>query len=393
MKLNVNSISVNDRKRKLNAEKVDNLAESFALLGQLEPITIAKNGDKYTLLAGWHRLEAARRLGWETIEANVFDGNDLECELVEIDENLMNNDLTVLEQGEHIQRRNEILVAMGQRREAGRYQTFNGVMVTPLKTTEDIAKEVGLSKNSVQKRAQIARDILPEAKELIRDTEIANSTTQLLELARLKPEKQIEIAKSITNGSINIADAFKNINKEKRERMHEEKRTRELPMGKYSVILADPPWRYDNSGFDEAADNQYPTMPTEEICTLPIAALADETTVLFLWATNPLLCEALEVMKAWGFEYKTNMAWIKDAGRGKGWFLKSKHELLLIGTKLNTPHPKIRPDSCFEAARGTVHSKKPDIVYEIIEAMYPGNKIELFARNTRDGWNSWGNEL
>lgn len=230
MELNINSISVNDRKRKLNTEKVANLAESFALLGQLEPITIAKNGDKYTLLAGWHRLEAARRLGWETIEANVFEGNDLECELVEIDENLMNNDLTVLEQGEHIQRRNEILEAMGQRAKQGdnrftfdrgvtviplkTIETFNGEIisplkttfrgdtVSPLKTTEEIAKEAGLSERSAQRRLQIARDILPEAKELIRDTEIANSTTQLLELARLKPEKQIEIAKHLTNNTM-----------------------------------------------------------------------------------------------------------------------------------------------------------------------------------------------
>jgi len=200
MELNINSISVNDRKRKLNTEKVANLAESFALLGQLEPITIAKNGDKYTLLAGWHRLEAARRLDWETIEANVFEGNDLECELVEIDENLMNNDLTVLEQGEHIQRRNEILVAMGQRAKQGDNRftfdrgeivsplkttevgdmvsptktTNRGDTVSPLKTTEEIAKEAGLSKRSAQRRLQIARDILPEAKELIRETPIAD---------------------------------------------------------------------------------------------------------------------------------------------------------------------------------------------------------------------------
>jgi N6-adenosine-specific RNA methylase IME4 len=115
--------------------------------------------------------------------------------------------------------------------------------------------------------------------------------------------------------------------------------------------------------------------------------------VLFLWATNPLLPEALKVMRAWGFTYKTNMAWVKDKARGKGWWLKSKHELLLIGVRKETPQPAIRPPSAFEADRGPVHSRKPEKTYDIIEAMYPGStKIELFSRNERAGWRMWGNE-
>jgi len=170
--------------------------------------------------------------------------------------------------------------------------------------------------------------------------------------------------------------------------------TTALPVGKYRIIYADPPWQYENSGFTESAEGQYPTMPVDEICALPIGAMATPESVLFLWATNPLLQEAIQVMKAWGFEYKTNIAWIKDIGRGKGWYLKSKHELLLIGVRDNTPHPAERPDSAQEADRGSVHSKKPEHFYDLIESMYPdGNKIELFARNTtRQGWETWGNE-
>lgn len=120
---------------------------------------------------------------------------------------------------------------------------------------------------------------------------------------------------------------------------------------------------------------------------------ATPETVLFLWATNPLLPDALRVMEAWGFSYKTNMAWIKDRGRGKGWFLKSRHELLLIGVRENTPHPKERPDSCFEADRGAVHSRKPAVVYDIIELMYDGAKLEMFCRIPHEGWAAHGNEL
>jgi len=387
MELKISDVIVGNRKRKLNESKVQSLAESFSSIGQLQPITVSE-GDygTYRLIAGLHRLEAAKAIGWEKIQAAVFEGGEIETELAEIDENLMRNDLTVLEQGEHLARRQELVG-----RKVGRPE-INGRTVLPLKTTNEIAKDIGLTESSAQKRMQVARNIVPEVKETIRNTEIANSTTQLLELARLAPEKQVEVANSIADGAVSIADAFKNINKEKRERMHEEKRTRELPTGKYAVIYADPPWQYDNSGFNEAADNQYPTMPLDEICELPITDLADETTVLFLWATNPLLPEALKVLAAWGFEYKTNIAWIKDAGRGKGWYLKSKHELLLIGVKSETPHPIERPDSCFEADRGSVHSRKPEKAYEIIESMYPGSKIELFSRVARNGWDSWGNE-
>lgn len=174
-----------------------------------------------------------------------------------------------------------------------------------------------------------------------------------------------------------------------------QERVIKMPSGKFAVIYADPPWQYSNSGFDEAAESQYPTMPLEEICDLRdmVNEWATDLTVLFLWATNPLLLEALEVMRAWGFTYKTNIAWVKDKGRGKGWYLRSKHELLLIGTKQNTPHPKIRPDSCQSFKRPARHSQKPEEFYELIESMYDGNKIEMFCRSTRKGWEAHGNEI
>jgi len=166
-----------------------------------------------------------------------------------------------------------------------------------------------------------------------------------------------------------------------------------LPEGIFSVIYADPPWQYDNVSFSETASHQYPTMLLDDICDLPIGKLANDETVLFLWATNPLLIEALKVLSVWGFQYKTNIAWVKDRGRGVGWFSRSRHELLLIGTMENTPHPKYRPDSCFIEKRPPRHSQKPNRAYEIIERMYPGKKIELFARTKRKGWEAWGDEV
>ena len=134
MELKISDVIVGNRKRKLNESKVQSLAESFSSIGQLQPITVSE-GDygTYRLIAGLHRLEAAKAIGWEKIQAAVFEGGEIETELAEIDENLMRNDLTVLEQGEHLARRNEILEIMGGRRGVGRYS--NGETVSPLKTT------------------------------------------------------------------------------------------------------------------------------------------------------------------------------------------------------------------------------------------------------------------
>lgn len=208
MNIKIDNIVLNDRKRKLNKDKVMELADSFKLLGQLEPITVASKNDQYILLAGLHRLEAAKLLGWETINAQVFVGNELECELVEIDENLISYNLTVLEQGERLKRRNEILEDLGIKAKQGdnRY-TFRPDTMAGLKTTEDVGKEVGLSERSVRRRIQIARDILPEVKEKIRNTPVADSTTQLLDLARLDKEMQVEVA-NLLNDDMTISKAI-----------------------------------------------------------------------------------------------------------------------------------------------------------------------------------------
>lgn len=169
----------------------------------------------------------------------------------------------------------------------------------------------------------------------------------------------------------------------------------ELPEDKYSIIYADPPWRYDFPiSESRAIENQYPTMSIEEIRDLPVIDLAADNAVLFLWATNPLLPDALTVIEAWGFTYRTNMVWVKDR-IGMGFYARQRHELLLVAIKgePSVPMPDDRPDSVIESPRGE-HSAKPNEVYHIIERMYPvGKRIELFARTPVTGWDQWGNEI
>jgi len=166
----------------------------------------------------------------------------------------------------------------------------------------------------------------------------------------------------------------------------------ELPKGTFRVIYADPPWQFDNSGLAESADSHYSTMPTSTICDMNVKSLCCKDTVLFMWATNAMLEDAFEVIKAWGFKYKSNLVWIKSKGPSIGWFTISRHELLLIATREGNPHPKEKLVSWFEGSV-TAHSKKPEVAYKMIEEMYAGPYIELFARNKRKGWENFGNEI
>jgi len=168
-----------------------------------------------------------------------------------------------------------------------------------------------------------------------------------------------------------------------------------LPTGKrYPVIYADPPWRYDYAETESRAiENQYPTMPLDDICALPVSDLATDDAVLFLWATSPKLTEALRVVESWGFTYRTCAVWAKPQ-IGMGYYFRQQHELLLVATRgsLPAPPPSARPGSVITADR-TKHSAKPADFAAVIEAMYPTlPKVELFCRSPRDGWDVWGNQ-
>jgi N6-adenosine-specific RNA methylase IME4 len=176
-------------------------------------------------------------------------------------------------------------------------------------------------------------------------------------------------------------------------------RQRALPDKRYGVILADPPWRFEPysrvTGMDRAAENHYPTSPLAEIKALDVESIAAADCVLFLWATAPMLPQAIEVMKAWGFAYKTCAVWSKDR-IGTGYWFRNKHEILLVGTRGKVPAPAMGTQwsSLIQAPVGR-HSEKPEAFCEMIESYFPTlPKIELHARGvmSRPGWDVWGLE-
>ena len=170
---------------------------------------------------------------------------------------------------------------------------------------------------------------------------------------------------------------------------------------KYQIIYADPPWAYRNMGSIQATANEhYPTMTNKDICNLPVGRLAEDNSILFLWATFPKIQEALDVITAWEFEYKTiGFNWVKTNSKsgtpffGVGWYTKSNSEVCLIGVKGKAPKKSNSVSSIIISPRGK-HSEKPKEVRDkIVEFCGDVPRIELFAREKTKGWDVWGNEV
>ena len=163
------------------------------------------------------------------------------------------------------------------------------------------------------------------------------------------------------------------------------------PSKKYSVILSDPPWRYDFSrSSSRKIENQYPTMTVEELCAMDVPSA--DNAVLYLWATSPKLPEAFKVMESWGFQYRSNFVWVKDK-LGMGYWARSQHELLLVGVKGNfsPPCPQNRISSVITGDR-VQHSRKPYKVKRYLSKPYPKlDKLEMFSRTRTAGWDVFGN--
>lgn len=173
---------------------------------------------------------------------------------------------------------------------------------------------------------------------------------------------------------------------------------------KFATIYADPPWRFQNRTGKVAPENKklnrYETMDLEAIKAMPVSEISASKSHLYLWVPNALLPDGLEVMKAWGFEYKGNIVWEKvrkdgqPDGRGVGFYFRNVTEILLFGIKGDNNRTLAPARSQVNLIRTMKreHSRKPDEIIPIIEACSPGPFIELFARGDREGWAMWGNQ-
>lgn len=266
----------------------------------------------------------------------------------------------------------------------------------------EAAALMNVGTRSVERARVMIRTAAPETVQAVQRGDMKLMVAETI--ARLPVETQREIVAAADPRAFRAVAAARRAEHQEEKKRRRDARERvlgavqqSLPTGRrYGVILADPEWRFvtrSELGQDRAAANHYPVSPTETIAARDVASIAARDCVLGLWATGAMIEDALAVMRAWGFAYKSQMVGIKD-GLGTGYWFREAHELLLIGTRGRVPAPAMGTQwrSVREFPRGA-HSEKPDWQYELFETFFPHlPKIELNARRARAGWDRWGFE-
>lgn len=378
---------------KLTASEYSKLEQSIINEGCRDALIVWND----ILIDGYNRYEICQKhsIDFKTISILFADRNVVTNWI--IDNQLGRRNLTVEQKNYLIGKKyKEAKKEHGGDRKSS-YQNDN------LKTHQKIAEEYKISEQTVIRAEKfadavdvIAENVGSDVRDEILSRELDVTAKDVQILAKQEPEIQKEVVEKVRSG--------KSMKKAIQESKNELVETPPLPEGKYNVIYADPPWEYNNTIRSWGpASLHYPTLPLEKICDYRdknnsiIEKFADDA-VLFLWVTNPFLQDAFKVVESWGFNYKTAMVWVKRNLQrpGSGFYVRGHHELLFICTK-----GSFVPDQTGKEPIGSVidadigeHSAKPEIVYEIIEKMYPDGKyLELFLRGKpRERWTGHGYE-
>lgn len=358
METKIVSISwLKDTEAKREHGNIEELKQSIQNIGLLNPLTVNTEGK---LLAGRRRFQAVKELGWTEVPVRILDSNGPVFDFkVALDENLKRKNLSDVEIAEAIKEYQQLKEREEGKADKSRYLK-QGSRIPHCSEREEgrsqqkTAQEFGISQQAVSKAIKIAQAV-----------------------------EEYPDLRSLQKGSIILQEATK------RRRLQEAKTP--LPKNKYRTIYADPPWPFDDKATRAAAENHYPTMTIADICCLPVNDLADDNAHLYLWTTNSHLPEAFQVIKTWGFTYKTIITWVKPQ-IGLGHYFRNATEHLLFCIRGNLPVKEVGERNWFEAPRQE-HSQKPELFYELIEKCSSGPYIELFARTQRNGWDAWGNEV
>ena len=255
----------------------------------------------------------------------------------------------------------------------------------------ELLKETPKNKGQILRGNSLEpRENIQTLKEIGITKDQSSKWQKIADIPEDKFEDYLSVQKEISTAS--ILNYKKNIDRDTRMEIIETPRLE----GKYRIIYADPPWKYDSDFMDKYghAKSQYATMDLDELCELPIKDLLMPNSVLFLWITSPKLPWAFPLMDAWGFEYKSSFVWDK-VKHNMGHYNSVRHEFLLIGGKgSSTPDIRELHDSVISIEKSRKHSEKPEYFRNMIDKLYPtGDRIELFAREKFEGWNSWGFEV
>jgi len=354
--MQIDQIQVGFRYRK-DLGDLRTLVESITEVGLLHPVVVTPEG---RLIAGQRRLEACRQLGWTDIPVTVVDL--YEAASGEAHENFVRKDLLPSE-----------IVALKRaieplERKAARWR--QGAR-TDLCHPAVVAEGQGDARDRIAHYLGVGRTTIDRAEAIV-------------DAAEEEPEEFGHLVEQMDRSG-KVAGAFRRLTVLKQAR-ELDAAPPALPTGPFQVIVADPPWQYDSGN-----SLPYPTMEIEAIKALPVRDIADENAILWLWATNAHLRVAFEVVEAWGFEYRTLLTWVKDR-MGTGEWLRGQTEHCLLAVRGRPVFLHGSHGTALEAARRE-HSRKPEAFYQLVESACPGGKVELFCRQNRTNWITFGNDV
>ena len=359
----------------LSPEELADLESSILTEGCRDPLVTWG----VVVVDGHHRYEICQRHGkpFKTVDKIFADEN--EAEIWMIKNQFARRNLAPYTRAELALKLEPLIAENAKRNQkaGGAKSGGNGKVVRqksdkPLDTKKEVAKLAGLSHDTIAKAKLIQAHADEETKQKLRTNQ-----TSIHEVAK----------------AIKAAGARKSVEPERDETPGRTVTSLdELAGEKFGTIYADPPWKYGNQKTRGATDNHYETMTVEEICNMPVPNLAANDSHLHLWATSTLLPEALRVMAAWGFEYRSSFVWCKpQIGMGNYW--RVSHEILLLGIRGNAKSFFVKDLRSWIEADRAEHSAKPEAIRGYIERASPGPFLELFGRKKVIGWTAFGNQF
>jgi N6-adenosine-specific RNA methylase IME4 len=363
----------------LDADSLSRLADDIKANGLNNPITLFEGA----ILDGRNRYRACLQAG---VEPRFVEFENSDPVSFVISSNALRRDLTKSQRAAIAVTADELLEGLRKETPVGR-PSKNRAKIPELdgeRPRDRLGKLFGVSARYIQDA--LAIKVLPHLLEEIKARKEAQWQSLLDEFSDLAT-----LFNEVFTGDKKLSDA---INRARLLDYHKKRVEAEIAKAqKAEVILANPPWRYENPGSpSRQIENHYDTQELETIKARKPRSADD--CVLFLWAPAPKLTEAIEVMAAWGFVYRTNLVWDKQIA-GMGHWSRVRHELLLVGVRGHprTPNDSLLMESIFSEKR-TEHSVKPVCIYKYLESVFADRiRLEMYARSKREGWMSWGDEI
>lgn len=352
-------------------EPGDGLKDSIATKGILEPLVVKEDG---TIISGHRRWQAAMALEMSDVPCRIVSYDSILDEQEAIIEFNRQRVKTFTQKMAEAERLKEIEAERARKRKLATLKqgdTLPEVATLPQraigKTRDKVSESIGMKPRTYSKAAQV------------------------WEAAKQGDETASKLIEKLDKGQTTINAAYKQVVVQNEKRAAIEAIETAPLEGEYHVIVVDPPWQYEKRNEDPSHRGRcpYPTMTVEEICSLEIPSAPD--CVLWLWSTNAFMHDAFHVLEAWGFQPKTILTWVKDR-MGTGDWLRGQTEHCIMAIK---GKPVVNLTNQTTALHGPLreHSRKPEEFYSLVEALCPGQKLEMFARSERRGWVVHGNEL